>query len=80
MPDGPAALVERMLDQQVTLLLKDARELAGRLLGVDDHMNLVLEDAEERTAEASRHLGRVILRGSNLVSIHAAQASAGKPR
>jgi small nuclear ribonucleoprotein len=80
MPDGPAALIERMLDQRVTLSLKDARELAGKLLGADDHLNLVLDDAEERTAEVSRHLGRVILRGSNLVSIHAPQGPIAKPR
>lgn len=80
MPEGPSQLLEKLIDQRVTLSLKDAREIAGRLLGADEHMNLVLDDAEEKTPEIARHLGRVVLRGSNLVAIHAVQASIGKPR
>jgi len=75
MPDGAAHLLERFLDQRVSLVLKDARELSGKLVGVDDHMNVVLEDATETTAEMSRHLGRVVLRGSNVVTLHGATPS-----
>jgi small nuclear ribonucleoprotein (snRNP)-like protein len=80
MVDTPTTLVERLLGQRVTLLLKDTRQMAGTLLGVDEHLNLVLEDADETTAEISRHLGRVVLRGSNVVSLHAAQATAAKSK
>ncbi len=76
MVDAPPHLLDRVLQQRVTLVLKDARELTGRLLAADEHMNLVLDDADERTAELTRHLGRVLLRGSNVVTLHAAQ---GKP-
>lgn len=79
MPEAPTHLLERVLQQRVTLLLKDSRELRGRLLGVDEHMNLVLDDAEESTSEVTRHLGRVVLRGSNVVSLNAPQGTAGKP-
>ena len=72
----PTGLLERMVDQRVSLRLKDSRELAGRLLGLDDHMNLVLDDAEETTAEGSRRLGRLLVRGSNVISL---TASAGLP-
>lgn len=72
----PTGLLERMVDQRVSLRLKDGRELAGRLLGLDDHMNLVLDDAEETTAGGSRRLGRLLLRGSNVISL---TASAGLP-
>jgi small nuclear ribonucleoprotein (snRNP)-like protein len=68
MPEGPAQWLERHVDQRVTLVLKDARELSGRLLGADEHMNVVLDDASERSSDRSRHLGRVILRGSNVVA------------
>jgi small nuclear ribonucleoprotein len=78
MPDAPTHLLERMIDQRVTLSLKDARQLTGRLLGVDEHMNLVLDDAEETTPELSRRLGRVVLRGSNLVAVHSPLASPAK--
>jgi small nuclear ribonucleoprotein len=71
MVDTPAHLVERLLAQRVTLLLKDTRQVTGTLLGVDEHMNLVLDDTDETTAEVSRHLGRVVVRGSNVVTLHA---------
>lgn len=80
MADGPVQLLERLVDAQVTLLLKDTRQLSGRLLGIDEHMNLVLDDASETTAEVSRRLGRVVLRGSNVVSLHAPDAPFPKPR
>ncbi len=79
MVESPSSLVERLLGQRVTLLLKDARQLAGTLLGVDEHMNLVLDDADETTAEISRHLGRVVVRGSNVVTVHAVQAAPKGP-
>jgi len=78
MVDNPSHLVERLLSQRVTLLLKDTRQLTGKLLGVDEHMNLVLDDADETTAEVSRHLGRVILRGSNVVTLYSPQAPSAK--
>jgi small nuclear ribonucleoprotein (snRNP)-like protein len=78
MVDAPPHLLERVMQQRVTLVLKDARELTGRLLAADEHMNLVLDDAEERTSEVTRHLGRVLLRGSNVVTLHAAQGVPSK--
>jgi small nuclear ribonucleoprotein len=72
----PTGWLERIVDQKVSLRLKDTRELAGRLLGLDDHMNLVLDDVEETTTEGSRRLGRVLVRGSNVISL---TASAGLP-
>jgi small nuclear ribonucleoprotein (snRNP)-like protein len=75
----PTHLVDRLLSQRVTLLLKDARQLSGKLMGVDEHMNLVLDEADETTPEMSRHLGRVVLRGSNVVTLHSPQGSASKP-
>jgi small nuclear ribonucleoprotein len=78
MVETPSHLVERLISQRVTLSLKDTRQLTGKLLGVDEHMNLVLDDADETTAEVSRHLGRVVLRGSNVVSLHAPQGAPAK--
>ena len=72
----PTGMLERMVDQRVSLRLKDARELTGRLLGLDDHMNLVLDEVEESTADGTRRLGRVLVRGSNVISL---TASGGLP-
>jgi small nuclear ribonucleoprotein len=68
----PAALLERIVQQRVALRLKDARQLSGRLTGVDEHMNLVLDEVEETTESGSRRLGRIVLRGSNVISLHSA--------
>lgn len=78
MPEGPVLLLERLLGNRVTLLLKDTRQLAGKLAGLDEHMNLVLDDATETTAEVSRRLGRIVLRGSNVVTLHAPDATSAK--
>ncbi len=79
MVDAPTRILERALQQRVTLVLKDSRQLSGKLLGLDEHMNLVLDDTEESTSEMTRHLGRVVLRGSNVVTLHAPEGAAAKP-
>ena len=70
-PEPPHAQLERLVHQKVTLSLKDHRTLTGRLVGCDDHLNVVLDETEEQTAEQSRRLGRVIVRGSSVIALHA---------
>ncbi|HEY3421245.1 MAG TPA: LSM domain-containing protein [Methanomassiliicoccales archaeon] len=65
----PLALLEKSLNKKISLLLKDSRVLEGKLTGYDEYMNMVLEDTEERTADQTRRMGVVILRGNNVVSI-----------
>ena len=65
----PLALLEKNVDKNVSLLLKDGRTLEGKLTGYDEYMNMVLEEATERTADNERRLGTVVLRGNNVVSI-----------
>ncbi len=71
--------LERLLSQRVELHLKDHRTLTGRLAGLDEHMNIVLEETEERTEAATRRLGRVLLRGSNMISLTAPGAPGRSP-
>jgi small nuclear ribonucleoprotein len=78
MPETPNQLIDRLLQQRVTLLLKDARILSGKLLGCDEHLNIVLDEAEETTQDLTRRLGRVVLRGSNVISLNAPGGSSGK--
>ena len=65
----PIDVLQKSLNQKMILLLKDGRVLEGTLSGYDEHMNLVLEDTEERMEETRKKLGTVIIRGSNIVSI-----------
>jgi small nuclear ribonucleoprotein len=74
----PAAVMERVLQRRVTLQLKDSRILSGRLLGIDEHLNLVLDETEETTKEMTRRLGRIVLRGSNVISLNAPDGATGK--
>ncbi|MGI0132459.1 MAG: LSM domain-containing protein [Thermoplasmata archaeon] len=78
MAEIPTQILERVLQQRVALLLKDGRALSGRLLGIDEHMNLVLDETEETTAKLTRRLGRVVLRGSNVVSLNAPSGPGAK--
>lgn len=70
MPESPPQLLERALKQEVRLRLKDDREITGRLLGLDEHLNLVLDEVQERVHDTTRRLGTIVLRGSNVVTLH----------
>jgi len=65
----PLDVLEKSVNQKISLLLKDGRHIEGKLLGFDEYMNLVLDDVEESKDETKKRLGRIILRGSNVVSI-----------
>ena len=71
MATGPSQVLERALHQRVSLVLKDGRTISGELLGMDEHLNLVLDHSEETTAERTRRLGRLIVRGSSVTSLYA---------
>lgn len=67
----PATLLENSVDKRVSLLLKDGRSMEGKLTGFDEYMNMVLDEAVEIAADGheGRRLGKVVLRGNNVVSI-----------
>jgi len=65
----PIDLLEISLNRDISLLLKDGRILNGKLVGYDQYMNLVLDDAREEKEGEEKRLGRVVVRGSNVVSI-----------
>jgi len=53
--------------------------IEGAIIGFDEYMNLVLDDAEEynvKTPNKRKHLGRIMLKGDNITLIQ--QASGGK--
>ena len=65
----PLDILEKSMNQKLSLLLKDGRNIDGKLSGYDEYMNMVLEDVEETHGEDKRRLGTIILRGNNVVSI-----------
>ena len=65
----PLDVLERSLNKKLAIALKGGRTLEGKLVGYDQYMNLVLEEAEEKSAETARRLGTVVLRGNNVETI-----------
>jgi len=70
----PLDLLGRSLDKNVLVKLKGGRGLRGKLIGFDQHMNLILDEAEEieeneEENSEPRKLGMVIVRGDNVIII-----------
>ncbi|MFB6095032.1 MAG: LSM domain-containing protein [Halodesulfurarchaeum sp.] len=60
MSGRPLDVLEAALEESVTVTLKGGETITGVLAGYDQHMNLVLEAAEDNTT---------VIRGDNVVSI-----------
>ncbi len=61
-------------NKRVIVELKNGTQILGMLKAFDIHINVVLDDAEERTnGELKRKLGNVFLRGDTIILISPAQ-------
>ena len=70
MSEVAAKIFEESLNKVVLVQLKGGRNVRGRLYSFDQHMNLVLEEAEDVTnSEAAKKLGTIIVRGDNVVLV-----------
>ncbi|PVU89354.1 hypothetical protein BB559_005131 [Furculomyces boomerangus] len=81
MIDEPLDLVKLCLDEKIYVKLKGNRELTGRLHAYDQHLNLVLEDVEEKITVASedeesediqimvRNMKMVFVRGDGVILV-----------
>jgi len=65
----PINILERNLNKKMSLLLKDGRVLEGVLIGFDEYMNMVLDNTQETKDDIVKKMGKVILRGNNVVTI-----------
>ncbi|MHA1268809.1 MAG: LSM domain-containing protein [Candidatus Helarchaeota archaeon] len=70
----PLELLTKSLETRVLIKLKGKRELRGLLRGFDQHMNLVLDEAEEinindEGQQSINQLGTIIVRGDNVIII-----------
>jgi small nuclear ribonucleoprotein len=70
MTEMATKILEDSLGKIVLVRLKGGRSLRGKLTGFDQHMNLVVAEAEDTTkADAVESLGTIIVRGDNVVLI-----------
>ena len=70
MAEAATKILEESLGKTVLIKLRGNRKLRGKLERFDQHMNLVLEEAEDiSTQEDILKLGRIIVRGDNVILI-----------
>ncbi len=70
MNDAATKMLEESLNKMVLVRLRGGRSLRGKLQGFDQHMNLVLEDAEDISkSESTEKLGVIVVRGDNVIII-----------
>lgn len=70
MESRPLDALNKARNQRVILDLKNGRQLVGKLQAFDIHINVVLEDCEERVdGVVKRKLGTVFIRGDTIIII-----------
>jgi len=62
-------LLKNSINKPVIVKVKNGRLIRGLLIGYDEHLNLVLRDAEFVDKEEPEQIGNIILRGDNVVLI-----------
>lgn len=66
----PLQILQNALNKNVLISVKGSKEYRGQLNGYDQHMNLVLKNAEEVIENQSKGiLNTVIVRGDNVIYI-----------
>ena len=70
MSEVATKIFEESLGKVVLVELKGGRSVRGKLYSFDQHMNLVLEDAEDVVSSDNvRKLGTIIVRGDNVILV-----------
>ncbi len=71
----PLELLQKSIGSQILVELKGRKKLKGRLRGYDQHLNLILDNAEEinidpeSNTELTESIDTVIVRGDNIILI-----------
>ena len=69
MADEISTLMNSYQGKTILLRLRNTKTVQGTLIDFDIHMNLTLENAEDITEEKHLSLGKVLLRGDNILAI-----------
>ncbi|WP_428326411.1 LSm family protein [Nitrosopumilus sp.] len=69
MADEISTLMTNSKDKVVLLRLRNNKTIQGILKDFDIHMNLTLENAEDVSEDNKKQLGKVLLRGDNILAI-----------
>jgi small nuclear ribonucleoprotein len=69
MADEISTLMSNNKDKVVSLRLRNTKTIEGVLKDFDIHMNLSLDNAEDVSEEQHEKLGKILLRGDNILAI-----------
>lgn len=69
MADEISTLMSNSKNKNLLLRLRNNKTVTGNLLDFDVHMNLSLDDAKDITDEKPQNLGKILLRGDNILAI-----------
>jgi len=69
MADEISTLMNNSKDKVILLRLRNTKTVQGILKDFDIHMNLTLEDAEDVSDEKHENLGKILLRGDNILAV-----------
>ena len=69
MADEISTLMNNSKDKVVLLRLRNTKTIQGILKDFDIHMNLTLENAEDISDEKHEKLGKILLRGDNILAV-----------
>ena len=69
MADEISTLMNNSKNKSVLLRLRNNKTIKGSLVDFDVHMNLTLDNAEDISDEKSQKLGKILLRGDNILAI-----------
>ena len=69
MADEISTVMTRCQGKTVLLRLRNSKTIQGSLIDFDIHMNLTLNNTEDTTDEKHLSLGKILLRGDNILAI-----------
>ena len=73
-PARPLDALNKVRDKRIIVELKNNKQYTGKLKSFDIHINIVIEDVEERfNGEMTRKLGTVFIRGDTITVISTEQ-------
>ncbi len=66
----PLSTLQKAVNKEVSVRLKSDHEYKGRVISIDQYMNVILVDAEEHSnGSLSANYGKVVIRGNNVLFI-----------
>ena len=57
------------INKIIIIKLKNKQIIQGKLMALDQHMNLILTNSKDITDDDAKNLDKIILRGDNIVMV-----------